>query len=102
MGLTIHLQDAKGRVLDTVADESNLLHKILPASDDARYHTLSRIDWYGDTTFNRMQMDDVISEIGRLDTNEFSSEEKELVNEILALAKRGIEKPHFYLKFCGD
>ncbi|MEO6992961.1 MAG: hypothetical protein ABI273_05005 [Lacunisphaera sp.] len=102
MGLTIHLQDAKGKVLDTVTDESNLLHKILPATDDAGFHTISRIDWYGDTTFNRMQMEDVIREFGRLDVSGYSSDEKDMLGEIVNLANRGIEKPHFYLKFCGD
>lgn len=102
MGLTIHLQDAKGKVLETVTDESNLLHKILPGNEDSRFQSISRIDWYGDTTFNRMQMEDVIREFGRLDSRTLSPEEKEMVSEIVSLAKRGIERPHFYLKFCGD
>jgi hypothetical protein len=102
MGLTIQLQDAKGRVLHIVTDEGNLLHKILPANDDARYYTLNRIDWYGDTIFNRMQMEDIIREFSELAASGFPSVENDLINEIVGLAKRGIEKPHYYLKFCGD
>lgn len=102
MGLTIHLQSENGKISETIADPSNLLHKILQGTDDSRFHSINRIDWYEDTTFNRMQMEDVIREFGQLNTSGFSSEEKELLGEIVDLAKRGIEKPHFYLKFVGD
>lgn len=102
MGLTIYLQDSKGNVFETITDESNLLHNILPASADSRFLTISRIDWYGDTIFNRMQMADVIQDLKRLDSVNFSPAEKDMVFEIISLAKTGIERPHFYLKFCGD
>jgi hypothetical protein len=55
MGFDINLEKENGEVLATVGDPQNLLHRLLERSHAAEPH-LAEIDWYGDTTFNRLQM----------------------------------------------
>src|SRR6266581_638932 len=101
MGLTISLISENGNVHDTITDERNSLHKILPAPDDASYCCLRFIDWYGDTVFNRIQMETVLDELERI-TQGHQAEDATLISAIKKLAMRCLSEPHLYLKFCGD
>ncbi len=63
---------------------------------------LASIDSYGDTIFNRMQMPRFLSEWSEISANAQSSEERELMLKIEALARRVQNEVHLYLKFIGD
>ncbi len=102
MGLNIVLEDEKGTQIGGVGDPTNILHRILPSSDDVSSRTLRYVDWYGDTVFNRVQMDDVIEELQVLLSKAQSHDERELLGQILELARKCKNEPHLYLKFYGD
>lgn len=55
MGLSIVLETESGEELERVDDPSNILHRLLPRSDNGSYLLLRFIDWYGDTVFNQLQ-----------------------------------------------
>ena len=55
MGFDINLESERGEILATVSDPTNLLHRVLERAMVEEPH-LEEIDWYGDTTFNRLQM----------------------------------------------
>ncbi len=102
MGLNIALEDEAGNALETLTDDGNLLHGLLPAHDDDAYPMLGSIDWYGDTVFNALQMARFIAEWDRLLQREAVAGAKELAAGIRQLALRCKEGVHLYLKFIGD
>jgi hypothetical protein len=99
MGIDIQLQDEDGEILDRISDEKHLLHDLLPSGD---HSLLSGIDPYGDTIFNRIQMDDFLSEWAKLKVKQMSSAQALHLDRVEGLALRCKEGVHLYLKFVGD
>jgi hypothetical protein len=62
---------------------------------------LSKIDWYGDTYFNYLQMSQFMSEWDELAERVETSEEQNLVARVNDLANRCI-KDRDVLRFIGD
>jgi hypothetical protein len=102
MGIEVAVEDERGRRVASLADPANILHRLLPAHVDPRYRCLNRVDWYGDTTFNRFQIPDVQEELRRLIEGNRAAEEVRLLEQISALATKCQSDPHLYLKFYGD
>ena len=102
MGLGIALQDEFGCELDMVADPKNYLGKLLPEYGDSVFPMLASIDFYGDTTFNRMQMERFLAEWSEVIAKAQSPEERELLSRVEGMAKRARDEVHLYLKFIGD
>ena len=102
MGLAITLQDERGVELDSVVDAKNFLGELLPEHDDRAHPMLASIDFYGDTIFNRMQMDRFLVEWSDVVSKANIPEEKALVSAIEGMARRCLDEVHLYLKFIGD
>ena len=102
MGLDISLQDEDGEILESVGDPNNILHELLPSFTDYSYQCLRFIDWYGNTIFNRFQIDVFLAEWKRLYSKAHTENEREILFRIEELAKMCQSEPHFYLKFEGD
>ncbi len=102
MGLSVALEDEQGRRIDGFDDPTNILHRLLPTADDSGSRILRYIDWYGDTVFNRYQVDDVLEELELLLGRVQNDAERELINRMIALTRRCRHEPHLYLKFYGD
>jgi hypothetical protein len=102
MGMQVTVEDERGTKIASLEDPGNILHRLLPALDDQAYRCLNRVDWYGDTTFNRLQIPDVQEELKHLIAGNRSDEEVRLIQQIGALAARCQSEPHLYLKFYGD
>jgi len=102
MGIEVVVEDERGTKVASLEDPTNMLHRVLPRSDDTSFQHLNRIDWYGDTTFNRAQVSDVRHELKRLARAGRAAEEMDLIRRLDALAKKAEAEPHLYLKFYGD
>jgi hypothetical protein len=102
MGLAVTVETEDGNRVAEVLDSANILHRLLPSHDDATYHCLRYVDWYGDTVFNRLQMEAVLPELDRIRLGARESGERELVDRVKELAHRCQAEPHLYLKFYGD
>lgn len=102
MGLTIALETEQGELVAKVEDRKNLLHNLLPTQEDKGFSLLSFIDWYGDTIFNRKQMEIFLSELSFLKNKGISEEEKKILLSIEGLALKCQTELHLYLKFYGD
>ena len=102
MGLGITLQDELGTELDTVVDPKNFLGKLLPEHDDPAHPMLTSIDFYGDTVFNRMQMERFLAEWADVRAKAHAPDEQALVSAVEGLARRCRDEVHLYLKFIGD
>ena len=101
MGLGIALVDFKCEVLDRIDDPHNLLHRLLPPADEGSSQLLAKIDWYGDTYFNYLQMKDFLGEWDQLAQSAKTLEERTLVDEVRRLAVR-CQKDREILRFIGD
>jgi hypothetical protein len=102
MGIEVVVEDERGSKIASLEDPTNILHRVLPARDEPGYHWLNRVDWYGDTTFNRIQINEVRQELQRLANGTRSPEELHIIQQIDALAAKIESEPHLYLKFYGD
>lgn len=103
MGLIIQLEDENGHALESLAEQGGSIREVLPAPMESDYRCLCFIDPYGDTTFNRLQMQDFIAEWKGLFASAVNDAEKGSVHaEVLELAERCASGPHLYLKFYGD
>ena len=102
MGLSVSLESSDGGCLAKVTDERNLLGKILPPGDGRAFPLLRFIDPYGDTVFNRLQMESLLLELERIGAPSLGQGERELLSKIAELARRGRAEPHLVLKFRGD
>ena len=101
MGLTIELQTELGRMIQRVTDPTNILHKLLPSANDESSRCLRFIDWYGDTTFNELQMDEFLREWTAL-YSDANTDETTLLRQVESLAQICRDGHHRYLKFIGD
>lgn len=102
MGIEIVVEAADGRRIASTDDPTNILHRVLPHDDDSNYQCLNRIDWYGDTMFNRHQIPIVKEELQRLSKTVGDAKALALLMRILTLAEQSEAAPHLLLKFYGD
>jgi hypothetical protein len=102
MGMAIQLEDQQGKVLEEIPDLESFLARLFPSWDDESFHCLRYIDPWGDTIFNHLQMDEVISELRRIRAKTTVEAERAFVDAIEGMAARCKEGEHLYLKFLGD
>jgi hypothetical protein len=100
MPMRIVLQDERGQVVEAVEDATNLLASCLPDAD-SQSCCLKYIDVYGDTVFNRLQMNDLLEELEAV-MSTAPAEVRSLLDRVAGLARRVAAEPHYYLKFVGD
>ena len=96
------MEGSDGTKIASAEDPGNILHRVLPRHDDPAYQCLNRIDWYGDTVFNRHQTPAIKAELQRLSQGVREAEALALISRIRSLAEQSEAEPHLYLKFYGD
>ena len=102
MGIDVRIEDEQGRELATVLDPQNLVSQLLPSRQDSARVCLRFVDPYGDTTFNQLQLPDLIADL-RHAVSQSSKEAVRLHGEALIQLVRWTEgKVHTYVKFVGD
>jgi hypothetical protein len=99
--LTVSLEDENGNNLESLED-NGLLGSHIPPVSDKTYCCTKYIDLYGNTIFNRLQMDDFIEEMKIIQGKSENPHTKDIIDNIIKLANKSKSKPHLYLKFYGD
>jgi hypothetical protein len=102
MSLCITIEGENGKVVEALLDEKNLLRNLLPSGSGQPHTLLDYVDPYGNTIFNRLQMNQFLSEWENVAARAHTAEEKALVAGVKALAQRCEAGVHLYLKFIGD
>ena len=102
MGLCIAVRTESGKQVEFLADEKNLLNGLLESPDATTFPMLASIDRYGDTVFNRLQMDHFLAEWRTLFSRAVTPEETALLKAVQDLAEKSIRDVHLYLVFIGD
>lgn len=94
MGWTVILEDARKKVISSLDREFH----IVSVDSLKGSKLLCYLDPYGDTFFNRLQIDDLIEDLRNLEKLETNT----VINDICVLAERCKEEIHSYLVFYGD
>ncbi len=103
MPTSVRVCHAVGKVIgEPVGDRLGLLNKFLPSADDRSWRCVCFIDVYGDTRFNRLQLDDVLEELERLRGRSPRPEWQDLLDQIRSLALLAQSRPMYFLEFIGD
>jgi hypothetical protein len=100
--LAVAVERENGEVVEKMPDERNLLCKPLPVGMEQPNGLLGLIDPYGDTVFNRLQIDQFLAEWATVAERARNDEEKAIVIGVAALAERCRAGAHLYLKFIGN
>jgi len=98
MGLTVRLQDERAK---PESDGDTGVDFRLPTGDPS-FRLLCCIDPYGETIFNRLQMETFLAEWEAIKTEAITEEDKQAWNNIKQLAERCRDEVHLYLRFIGD
>jgi hypothetical protein len=102
MGLCIALKNESGEQVDLIPDEKNLLARLIDSPDVKAFPMLASIDKYGDTIFNRMQIERFLTEWETLFSKAVTAEEKTLLKAVKNLGEASLHGVHQYLVFIGD
>jgi len=100
--MTVLLENERGEPLDDVIDPYDILHRLLPSSEDTSYQCLRFIDWYGSTTFNNLQMGVFLQDWERVRQKAVTEEDRIFwyaIRDLALICQKGELK---YLKFYGD
>ena len=103
MGIDAQLVDERGKIEAEILDPLDLLNKLMAAIPEwETTHCIQYIDPYGDTVFNRLQMECFLDEWRNVENLAPSPDEKLQLGEIRILGVRCKNSAHLYLKFVGD
>lgn len=101
MLFTISLETEDNEIVEKIIDKG-LLQSYIPSVTNKDFYCLKYLDPYGDTVFNRLQMEDLICELSIINKQSDSEKFSTLINSIIKLAEKCKSDVHLYLKFCGD
>lgn len=101
MAIKVILQTVDGKKEDEILDPEYLLAEIWPVGDSA-FPLLRYVDPYGNTIFNRQQMQEVEEELSILIQKVSSDKQREILLRIQAIAEKCKKHPHWLLRFRGD
>ena len=103
MGIDAQLTDERGNILAEILDPLSRVSKLIPAVPDwESTRCIQYIDPYGDTIFNRLQMECFLEEWQMVEGLAADQDDKVQLGAVRALALRCKNAAHMYLKFIGD
>jgi len=98
MAMLVCVRDERCLTLNSAIDTGDFLRTV----DCSSMQLLRFIDRYGNTTFNRLQIDEFLHEWNELSRLARTPEEIKFVRDVVALAQECKREPHLYLWFVGD
>jgi len=98
MSWTVVKEDENGNELSKISKEFTLSN--INQLFKSHFKLLKYLDPYGDTVFNTLMMDDLISDLIKLKT--LLQSDNDQIEELIDFAGDCKKYPHTYLKFYGD
>ena len=101
MGISVVLKDLAGEVLMRLACP---YIPVVSWADRTEYPILGHVDPYGNTIYNRGQMETLMTELERVRRKSHAADvdAKAAIEGLREVCAEGIKKPHRYLWFLGD
>jgi hypothetical protein len=97
---TVRLEDERGKEIKSLKGPFICGYLENQSVNESPFKILKYLDPYGDTTFNILQMDDVISDFELLQKMEEC--DGSFIQQIIVLAQECKAENHQYLVFVGD
>ena len=97
MSWSVILEDEHGEIISQL-DNEFASQTISSSEFSEKFKLLKYLDPFGDTIFNRLQMDDLIQDLRTLADLETCSG----IDKIIGLAEVCLATPHTYLTFYGN
>lgn len=102
MGLNVAIQDEDGKQSQIILDDKNLISPLLKYPEFSKSPMVASIDRYGDTIFNRIQMNQFLLEWLEVTKRALTTDEQLLVTQVKEFAEMVRDSVHLYLIFIGD
>jgi hypothetical protein len=101
MAISVVLKDRTGEVL---AQMPRPYVPLVSWADRTEYPILGHVDLYGNTIYNRAQMETLVAELDRLRQLLAEPDERAraIVDGLQEVCAEGVRNPHRYLWFVGD
>lgn len=98
MSWTIIQEDEDGNEVMSLSKEFRLSNTDVIYNE--KFRLLKYLDPWGDTTFNRQMLKDLISDL--IELKKLTPTDAPQIDELIALAFECDKEPHNFLKFYGD
>jgi hypothetical protein len=103
MGIDARWEDENGDEIEVVlSPPRSRFEALIPEANVERYPCLRYIDPYGDTTFNQLQLPQLLADLKQAILESDSPETRAHMESLIDLAQRAIGAVHTYIKFYGD
>lgn len=102
MGIDLHIEDEHGKSIYCISDDQQIFAHVINQTKMSEYSLLKYIDPYGDTTFNNMQLNDLLYDLSSLHTTISDIATRKYVNKLISLLENYTNTNHVYFKFYGD
>ena len=102
MAFNVILEDEHRAPIERLEDPMGVLDAVLPRADNLDFPFLRTIDPYGDTIFNRAQMEPFLKEWRKLMKSDLPRERLDVLRDVERLASQCENEVHLYLRFQGD
>jgi len=100
VGINVEWRDESGKVIEQISDSNSLLYQALAAAQLEATQFLRFIDFYGDTTFNQLQLSGLLAEFSALAKSCAGERARHLLSITLLLVHAS--STHTYVTFVGD
>lgn len=102
MGIDLRWENERGEQLALLPDPNFLVARFLPDLSSSDFPCLRYVDPAGDTTFNQLQIPQLLSELERLTAKRRDPKVEHHLREVIAFVEQAHRKTHTYIKFHGD
>ncbi|MFN8505991.1 MAG: hypothetical protein U0547_00330 [Dehalococcoidia bacterium] len=98
--LTIIWETEEYEVLAVMSDEG-VLAQYIPGDDDASWHCLRFVDRWGNTVFNQVQLEWLITDLVRL-WDIAQPADRPFIDRLGEFVRAAMGETHTYIRFIGD
>lgn len=100
--IDIYLEKENGEKIDELIDSKKIITKIFKNHSLESFCCFKFIDFYGNTVFNELQMDQLKKECEIIKEQSLDEEVKDFLGNLIKLIDKCKNRVHTYIKFYGD
>jgi hypothetical protein len=103
MSIDARWEDGNGKEIEVVlSPPRSRIGALIPEANVEWFSCLRYIDLYGDTTFNQLQLPQILADLKQAIRETEWPETRAHMKLLIDLVKRAIGSDHTYIKFYGD
>ena len=103
MSIDVRWEDENGKEIEVIlSPRRSKFETLIPDATVEWFPCLRYIDLYGDTTFNQLQLPQLLADLKQAILEADSPETRNHMESLIDLVQRAIGRDHTYIKFYGD